>query len=250
MSKYLNKEQIEKNTKRYTNKEQAFRALLGGIGTGNISIDGSARLCDFEIHNHPDKKLKIPYTFFSLWSHIGDEIKAMVLEAAPEGISDKALGHPTGELIGLPRFDRCSISTQYPFYQFSLERDGYPLKVSLTAYTPFIPLNSQDSGIPGFQMKYQVENTAKQPAEVSICGTMYNDIGFTAYDGFDKLLQKGKPVNTEKAWAGLKGILFDSEELAREDPTYGTMMLASVNQNVTVKPQWQLGGWWDGAEEF
>ena len=52
MSKYLNKEQIEKNTKRYTNKEQAFRALLGGIGTGNISIDGSARLCDFEIHNH------------------------------------------------------------------------------------------------------------------------------------------------------------------------------------------------------
>ena len=250
MSKYLNKEQIEKNTKRYTNKEQAFRALLGGIGTGNISIDGSAKLCDFEIHNHPDKKLKIPYTFFSLWSHIGDEIKAMVLEAAPEGISDKALGHPTGELIGLPRFDRCSISTQYPFYQFSLERDGYPLKVSLTAHTPFIPLNSQDSGIPGFQMKYQVENTGKQPAEVSVCGTMYNDIGFTAYDGFDKLLQKGKPVNTEKAWAGLKGILFNSEELAQEDPTYGTMMLASVNQNVTVKPQWQLGGWWDGAEEF
>ena len=57
----------EKNTKIYTNRHEAFRALLGGIGTGNISLDNTGAFNDFEVLNHPDKGLKIPYTFFSLY---------------------------------------------------------------------------------------------------------------------------------------------------------------------------------------
>lgn len=240
----------EKNVKTYTNKAQAFRALLGGIGTGNISLDASARFCDFEIRNHPDKKVKIPYTFFSMWSQFeGEDSKAMILEAAPTGVSDKALGHPTGELIGLPRFDSSTVRTRYPFYTYDLVKKGLGLDVQLEAYTPFIPLDSKNSGMPGFQMKYTVTNRGDKPAAVAICGTMYNDIGFVSYDGFDRLKQKGRAYN--RAWKkqGLTGVLFDNE-MDTTDVTYGTMALATSNENVTLKPEWQYGGWWDGAEEF
>lgn len=247
---YVNQSQIEQNIKEYSHTAQAFRALLGGIGTGNISLDASARFCDFEIHNHPDKKLKIPYSFFSMWSQFeGEPSRAMVLEAAPTGVSDKALGHPTGELVGLPRFDESRVRTQYPFYTYDLVKRDLNLDVQLEAYTPFIPLDSKNSGIPGFQMKYTVTNKGEKPARVSICGTMYNDIGFLSYDGFDKLKQKGRAVNSELKYEGLTGVLFDNE-MDKEDVTYGTMALATSNSCTTVKPQWQLGGWWDGAEEF
>lgn len=251
MKNHINEEQIRKNTKTYTNQAGAFRALLGGIGTGNISLDASARLCDFEIRNHPDKKLKIPYTFFSIWSRFqGERSRALILEAAPEGTSDKALGHPSAELLGLPRFHRCEETTNYPFYKFRLEREDLPLEVILTAYTPFIPLNSTDSGIPGFQMQYEVRNVSGREALVSVCGTMYNDIGFVSYDGFDRLKRKGRPYNVQKQWEGLRGVLFANEGLEKDDVADGTMMLATTNKDVTVKHQWQTGGWWDGAEEF
>lgn len=250
MKKYIDEKQISRNMKSYSNKKQAFRALLGGIGTGNISLDSSARLCDFEIRNHPDKKLKIPYTFFSLWNQFeGDAPRALVLEAAPTGISDKALGHPSGELIGLPRFDRCTVTTKYPFYYFNLLKEDLGLEVKLEAYTPFIPLDSENSGIPGFQMKYKIKNVKQKPAEVAVCGTMYNDIGFISYDGFDKLKQKGRPYNEKLENGHLSGVLY-LNEMDKSDVAYGTMALASSNSYVTVKPQWQLGGWWDGAEEF
>lgn len=250
MNGYIKREQIEKNIKSYSSQELAFRALLGGIGTGNISLDSSGRMCDFEIHNHPDKKLKIPYTFFSLWNCFeGEDSRALILEAAPKGISDKALGHPSGELIGMPRFDRSRVQTQYPFYRYCFEKDGLDLDVKLEAYTPFIPLDSKNSGIPGFQMKYTITNRGTKPTTTAVCATMYNDIGFQSYDGFDKLKQKGKAYNCEWEAEGIKGILFDSE-MNHEDVTYGTMALASTNQKVTIKPEWQLGSWWDGAEEF
>ncbi len=55
--KYFDKQWIEKNTKTYTNEDQAFRALLGGIGTGNVSLNAAGQLCDFEMMNHPDTNM-------------------------------------------------------------------------------------------------------------------------------------------------------------------------------------------------
>lgn len=81
----FNNEQIEKNTKVYTNRHEAFRALLGGIGTGNISLDNTGAFNDFEVLNHPDKGLKIPYTFFSLYyaEKNGKNKKCCIIETEP-----------------------------------------------------------------------------------------------------------------------------------------------------------------------
>lgn len=247
----FNKETIEKNTKVYTNRHEAFRALLGGIGTGNVSLDASGAMCDFELMNHPDKGLKIPYTFFSLYSRAeGEEPRACVLETKPQHISTKALGYPTGYLYGLPRMDSCTIRTNYPFFVYEFQKNGLPLTVKLEAYTPFIPLDEKNSGLPSVRMKYTVTNHSEKNMDVSVCGTMYNFTGFDTYDGYDRLYQDGNAVNTMMEAEGMTGILYGNEGMDTGAVNYGSLALATSNKNVTCKPYWQDGGWWDGAEEF
>lgn len=241
---------IRENIRHYGSEDLAFRGLLGGIGTGNVSLDGAGRLCDFEMMNQPDKGNKIPYTFFAIWAEIGEEKpRALVVEAKHRGISDRALGHPSGELYGLPRFDRSRVEVQYPFYRYTFEKKGLPLLVSMEAYTPFVPLNSIHSGIPGARFAFRVKNEGNRTARVSLCGSMYNVTGMTEYDGYDRLYQDGKPVNRFFSEAGINGISFENE-MPESALTFGSLCLATANRDYTVKPCWQFGGWWDGAEEF
>lgn len=248
---WKNADEIRKNTKIYNNSDLAFRALLGGIGTGNISLDAGGRLCDFEVMNHPDKGNKIPYTFFSLWfKPEGEAGRALLLETKREGVSDRALGHPTGELMGLPRFDKSEVEINYPYYLYRFVKENFPLEVKLEAMSPFIPLDEKNSGIPGCRFVYKVKNTTGKMAEVSVCGTMYNFVGMYHYDGYDRLYQKGRPINYEYTQEGLYGIRYETEGLPEDDVTYGSLALATDNTHITVKPCWEHGGWWDGAEEF
>ena len=51
------------NIKSYDNHAEALRFLLGGIGTGNISLNARGELCDFEILTVKARGLKLPYSF-------------------------------------------------------------------------------------------------------------------------------------------------------------------------------------------
>jgi len=63
-----------------TASEAAF--LLGGIGTGNISIGARGELKDWEIFNRPGKGNKLPLSFFSLYTKDGKGNKtARILES-------------------------------------------------------------------------------------------------------------------------------------------------------------------------
>jgi len=59
--------------------EAAF--LLGGIGTGNISVGSRGDLRDWEIWNRAAKGQKLPYSFFAVAVNDGSEIKTKVLES-------------------------------------------------------------------------------------------------------------------------------------------------------------------------
>ena len=241
---------IRKNTKVYTNEDHAFRALLGGLGTGNISLNSNGAMCDVEIQNQPDKGRKISYSFFALWSRIeGETPKACVLEAQPKEIAVGAGGYPSGYLYGLPRMDSCTIRTNYPFFRYDFQKKGLPLDIRLEAYTPFIPLNEKDSGIPGFRMKYTITNCSAKPAEVSVCGSLHNIVGYTR-DAFDRLYQDGTPRSRQVETGGLTGIVLDNPEIDPGAVHYGSMALMTPEGDVTCKPRWMDGGWWDDAEEF
>ena len=137
--------------------EAAF--LLGGIGTGNISVGSRGDLRDWEIWNKSAKGQKLPYSFFAIAIKQGEDVVAKVLESELVPPFSQSHGFHPGSVGGLPRFKDSMMYSEYPFVYIDVMDDRLPVKVGLEAYTPFIPHEPDDSGLPLAVIKYTVENT-------------------------------------------------------------------------------------------
>ena len=157
--------------KTYNQTASAARFLLGGIGTGNISLDQNARLCDFELWNIPNKGFRSPYTFFAVRTATADgdvRVKALESQLAPPFTNSH--GANAWDIGGLPRFRNSQMSGNYPFVDFTLTDSYMPVEAKLTAFTPLIPLATDDSSLPVASLKYTITNTSDKPLAVSVAG--------------------------------------------------------------------------------
>jgi len=229
--------------------EAAF--LLGGIGTGNVSIGSRGEFRDWEIFNSPGKGNQLPYTFFSIWTRSeGEESVARVLEAKIKPPYSKSHGFGSNEVAGLPRMVSSTLIGKYPFVRVDFEDEGLPVKVQQESFTPFIPLNADDSGIPGAIIRYKVKNRTKKSVDVSIVGSLANAVGFDNADAFNYMKLVSEVKNEYKEEEDIKGLYYTSPGLESDDLKYGNMAIMTSEQNITVKPNWLEGGWWDGVQDF
>lgn len=235
----------------YPHTASECRFLLGGIGTGNISLNARGQLCDFEIFNHPGKGTQLPYTFFALWTRdkAGNTI-ARVLEAERQPPFERSHGFLPGDMGGLPRMQASTFTAHYPFAQVDFQDDTLPLDVSLEAFTPFVPLDADASSYPAVVLRYSVTNRDTQPRAVTIAGSLANAAGFDGFDLFSNMLVKTEGENEYREQEGLRGVFMRGKNLPTTELTYGTMAMATQAEHTTVKPTWLVGAWWDGAQEF
>ena len=116
--------------------------------------------------------------------------------------------------------------------------------MSLEAFTPFIPLNVDDSSLPVAIFKYAVKNHSTKPVDFSLAFSLLNAVG---YDG--KAYLDGISVN-HPGFGGNITKLRQEQELAGLDLTSkvfaqitlvaGSMALLTTAQNVHCTHQ--LGG--------
>ena len=239
--------------KTYTNDATEAAFLLGGIGTGNVSIGARGELRDWEIFNSPGKGNALPNTFFAIRTAQKDNDPiTKVLEARISPPYSKSHGFSSSEVAGLPRFEKSTMKGEYPFVEVDFEDNSLPVKVSLEAFTPLIPLNPEDSGIPCAILKYKVKNTTDNEVDVSIVGSIVNAVG---YDGLnqwggakdDYIIGS---VNEFKCENGNSGLYMYSDKYKESHIRYGSMSLMTPESDVTVKPYWIDGGWWDSIQDF
>ncbi len=235
----------------YPDTATECKFLLGGIGTGNISIGTRGNYCNWEIFGQPGKGIHFPYTFFSIWAKGKNSPPVVrVLESRLKPPYTCSHGFISGDLAGLPRFKHSWFSAAYPFVNVQLEDDSLPIGVTLEAFTPFIPLNAKDSGIPGAVIRYRVKNHTDEELDATVAGSVANAVGFDGYDLFDNLLVK-KPVKNEYLEADqMRGLLYTSPQLPPEDLSNGSMALMTGETEITVKEEWLSGAWWDGIHDF
>src|SRR5690606_772507 len=119
-------------------------------------------------------------------------------------------------------------------------------------YTPMIPLNPEDSGIPGAVLTYQLKNRSDKPVEVSLVGSLYNAVGGVHKDVFGgaNSPEGGQNVNEYRKDGELNGLYMYSNKFAECDLHYANMSLAPTHQNVTYKRVWYRGGWFDFMHDF
>jgi uncharacterized protein (DUF608 family) len=232
-------------------KEAAF--LLGGIGTGNVSIGSRGELRDWEIFNRPDKGNALPNSYFLIWARKeGERPVAKVLESRLTPPHSLSHGYHPNTGAGLPRLEKSVLRGEYPVARIDFEDSDLPVQVSLEAFTPLIPLNPEDSGIPGAILTYYVKNSTDRPVDVTICGSLINPVGGIGYDRFGNLDARdaGQNVNELRQELGLSGLYMYSRKYAENELAFGNLTLATPHSNITCKRAWLRGAWFDNLQEF
>ncbi|MDC0177913.1 non-lysosomal glucosylceramidase [Polaribacter sp.] len=230
---------------------------IGGIGTGTISLTGRGALEDWEIMSRPAKGYNPIYAgvavinrapFFSIYiKEDQKEAQALLLEGPVPVKYDEGYYGSKAPNHGLPRFDKASFKTAYPFGQVLLSDSKVPVEVTVGAFNPLIPGNIEDSSLPMAVLSYKVKNTSSKAITISIAGNIPNFIGFDGKEG-----KAYKNINTYKVEKGFKGIQFTAnEKIDKESAQWGSFSLATNSDaEVSYRTAWRKGDWGNSTLEF
>ena len=242
-----------KGIRTFTSEAAALAFPLGGIGTGNVSLGARGELRDWEIFNHAGKGTSLPNTFWAIRAQAGDQEPVVrVLEGPIQPPHTLSHGYHPSTAAGLPRFRGTTCHGEYPFASITFDDPALPVEVRLEAFTPLIPLDPEDSGLPCAILTYTVTNTSNELVRLTLAGSMANPVGGIGLDRFGNLGKGGlgQNVNEFRDEAALRGLHFRSEQFAPDQIEFGDMSLATGHPTVTVKRAWLRGVWYDFLREF
>ncbi|QYM79153.1 hypothetical protein K0B96_00630 [Horticoccus luteus] len=251
--------------KTYTGEKLARVAMpVGGIGTGTVSLCGWGAWRHWEVANRPAKGFT-PLgegrsgPFFAVRAQRkGEAAVARVLEGPlPFGEYEGAEGAPRAN-AGLPRFRTATFEAAYPLGCVRLRDAAVPLAVTLEAFNPLIPGDSERSGLPVALVRVRLHNEGRAPVAAAVCAALPNFIGADGFalelDEFRGNLQPTGAVKNRNVWRdtrALRGVALRSEGVAPAHPAWGTLALGTTaRRGVTHRTAWAEGGWSDALLEF
>lgn len=216
---------------------------LGGLGAGCICLNGEGGLQDFSIRNRPETSA-LPDTHgprdaaFALLRVKGEAPVTRLVEGPfPAGkiynFGLRAQGFRGGGHEGLPRFEECTFTGEYPFATVRLSDPKVPLGVTLVGYSPFIPLDDKNSGIPCAILEYTLENRSDARVEYEFSF----HLSHLASGGGDGSLSRNAVIPGQ-------GVYFYNEA-PPNSAAFGSATLTVVGHTPVIKGMWLRGGWFD-----
>ena len=150
---------------------------INGICTGQVYLGGDGRLWYWNLDGTRDSKhtgkgprFTDPDTIhspmdqgFALQVDSGGEKRVFTLDS--KGFKDVVF------------------TNRYPMARVTYADAACPVDVELEAYTPFIPLNRDDSSYPVIVMRYTIKNTTDRVQETAIAGWVENFSNFRSGKG-------------------------------------------------------------------
>ncbi len=199
--------------------------LMGGIGSGCVSLSGTGKLIDWEIFNKANKGYQPRFTFLSVWAKAeGKEPVFKVLEGQWRGRLDDPIGPEQTEAPGLPRMRECRFEGKFPFSKVYLSDATMPIKAVIEGWSPFIPGNSRESSLPVATLNVTLSNHTRKTVEVSLGFNVQNRAG------------KYNQVIREPGFCAL--YMHDGFEDGK------SMVLATPAAVTTWQPNWRGSGSW------
>lgn len=224
---------------------------LGGVGAGSISLGGRGQLRDWEIFNRADKGNNLSYAFPCIRVQDGaGKAVARVLEARylPPYEGQNGLGWRNAP--GLTRLARATFTGEFPFARVEFSDPRLPVRITLEAFSPFIPHEPDESGLPATVLRYRVSNPGRAAARVTIAWCVQNPVGPASID---------RPVQGETRKAefvssgAIQAVLMTNPGLAADHPEHGSFVLAITDPGdgaVNWSPGWARSRWWNAPMLF
>ncbi|WP_197171658.1 GH116 family glycosyl hydrolase [Novipirellula aureliae] len=160
---------------------------VGGIACGSVVMDGSGQLYVWDIFGGQPKGLinqdvKLPDGYIGFKNGLRKTIRVHdganfmnppTVEKFPppvkSGFSLRVAGG-SEFAIGPDDWETIEFVGQWPIGKVSYEDSKSPVRIQLEAYSPFIPLNVEDSKLPATVMAYTLVNESSQPVSIEFDG--------------------------------------------------------------------------------
>jgi uncharacterized protein (DUF608 family) len=227
---------------------------LGGVAAGSLGLGGRGQLIDWEMFNRPNKGFRPLYAFPAIWAQAaGGKSVARVLESRIQPPYGGADGLGSSNVPGLGRLEAATFTGEYPLALIDFEDRSLPVKVTLDAFSPFVPHEPDNSGLPVAILRYTVTNPGDRAASVSIAFSIENPVNTEEEKDDDarQKLDKGRR-NEYRSEQGIAGLVMSNSALAADDPMNGELVLAaSVNgAEASHWEGWPAGRWWNAPLHF
>jgi len=140
---------------------------VGGICAGQLYLGGDGRLWHWDIFNQ----------------HIGTGADHYAKPRQPASPLDQGFalrvtagGKSEERPLDAAHWQDVSFTGEYPLGYVSYADGSCPVSVSLEAFSPFIPLNVDDSSLPATVMEFTLKNTGTTEVEAELVGWLENAI--------------------------------------------------------------------------
>jgi uncharacterized protein (DUF608 family) len=215
---------------------------IGGIGTGDVLVSGRGNILEWEIFGRAEQDELPPYmTFFAIHAEKpnGDKFNRILEGIMPDDQSNP-FGIPRQQLTGIPRFSSCTHQSDFPFARTGLSDPSIPVAARLTTWSPFIPLDTENSSIPVASFDWELKNTGSDTLKIYLAfsfGNPFSDYpqNYKDFSGMATVVKNGN-------YSGVK--------FQQQKPLKQGFLVLSPEKNSVVTNRWYKGGWWDDAEVF
>ena len=140
---------------------------IGGMGAGMFCLEGTGAISHLSVR-HRMEFFNEPGMFAAI--HLkGVENGTKVLEIKCPNW--KKFGRPNSgrgngqTLLGMPRFDGGRFTARFPFAEIALKDEDMPIDIRITGWSPFIPTDADNSGLPAGALEYSFTNTSGSDVE-------------------------------------------------------------------------------------
>lgn len=214
---------------------------IGGLGTGMFCIEGNGAISHMSIRSKPEV-FNEPGMFGAI-SVKGVRNGAKIVEGpVPDW---KRFGQPNtgngagGSIFGLPRFEEASFLSRFPFATITLEEKDFPLQSEIKAWSPFIPTDPDNSGLPAGALEYKFKNITSQTVD---CVFSFHSKNFIKPKDIDP--QKIK-VGKNSIKARPNGFILSQSAAADRQFDEGEFSIYTDSGDTVVDHCWFRGGWFD-----
>lgn len=142
---------------------------VGGICAGQLYLGGDGQLWHWDIFNSPVETGS---------GHYKDPLTPE--DSVDQGFALRIVSGAKEEVRPLDAkgFPGVTFCGEYPIGTVTYADLAFPLEVKLEAFSPFIPLNLDDSSLPATVMKFTVKNTSQSVVEAELGGWLQNVVSY------------------------------------------------------------------------
>jgi non-lysosomal glucosylceramidase len=220
------------------NELQFIGMPVGGIHTGTVYLGGDGRLWLWDIFNSNQEGIDPKTIEWDSAVHAGNKIRsrdgsayvqpARNIRPLEQGFAFriKIGGSIVVKKMEAADWDEIVFEASYPMAKLHYTDHTLPLTITADVYSPFIPLNEKDSGIPCTIYSFNISNNSGQPVEIAILGWLENKTAIHSIAPTDNRVNK---IITSSGFTLVQcSLQTNGSETRIKEPDAGTLAIAAV----------------------